>query len=234
MSSPDEGTATTLVIEMKPGWIYVKIAEPKPDPERIELLLRLTIDHWFSTRPQFVMDKTQAVTEHGILQGINIWYHDSERQREPLTPEPPLKPFSLTFEVHDQVYQQVPKERIEALVEEALEECRPHHQWHGTLAVISPGRIAVILDKQANRGALLPIELVYPRLEETTIKRVQAWLEAPPNRRHVILIDGSWFMPQKTESTRGKIREPDSRHTNMTYDSAPRPQEWDGGGGYAG
>jgi hypothetical protein len=225
MSSPGEGTATTLVIELKPGWIYVKMAELKPDPERIELLLRLTVDHWFSTRPQFVIERTQAVIEHGILQGINIWYHDCERQCELVSPEPSQQPFSLTFEVHDQVYQQVPKERIEALVEEALEECRPHQQWHGTLAVINPGRIAVILDRQGNRGALLPVELVYPRLEETTIKRVQTWLEAPPTRRHVILIDGSWFMPQKTESARDRIKEPDSRHTNMPYDTGPRQRE---------
>ena len=162
MLLPDEGTATTLVIKLKPGWIYVKIAESKPDPERIELLLHLTIDHWFSTRPQLVIDRSQPVTEHGILQGINIWYHDSERQNEPPTPEPSQQPFSLTFEVHDQVYHRVPKEHIEALVEEALQICRAQQEWHGTLAVINPGRIAIIIDKEANRGALLPVELVYP------------------------------------------------------------------------
>ncbi len=234
MSSSDERGATTLLFEMKPGWIYVKIAEPKPEPDRIKLLLRLTIDHWFSTHPHFVIDKTQAVTEQGILQGINIWYHDSERQREPVSPAPPMHSFSLTLEVHDQVYQQVPKERIEALVEEALQVCRPHQEWHGTLAVINPGRIAVILDKQANRGALLPVELVYPRLEETTIKRVQTWLEAPPNRRHVILIDGSWFMPQKTETRKSEIVDTDFSCTNLTYDTRRQPPEFDGGGGYTG
>ena len=41
---------TTVVIEMEPGWVYVKIAEPKPDPSRIEFFLRRTIDDWFDAR----------------------------------------------------------------------------------------------------------------------------------------------------------------------------------------
>jgi hypothetical protein len=72
MSSPEHRSATTVVIELEPGWIYVKVVEPKPEPERIELLLRRTIDAWFSAHPQYVIDKTQAVREHGILQGIHV------------------------------------------------------------------------------------------------------------------------------------------------------------------
>ena len=67
MPSPDERNATTVVIEMKPGWIYVKVGEPKPEPDRIELLLRLTIEHWSHAHPQFVIDKTERVTEHGVI-----------------------------------------------------------------------------------------------------------------------------------------------------------------------
>ena len=48
MPSPEERNATTVVMEMEPGWIYVKIAEPKPEPDRIEMLLRLTIQQWFN------------------------------------------------------------------------------------------------------------------------------------------------------------------------------------------
>lgn len=225
MSSPDERSATTVVIEMKPGWIYVKMAEPKHDPERIELLLRLTIDQWFNTYPQYVIDKTQSVTDHGTLQGVHVWYHVNDRQSKPVNPDLPKQPISLTFQVSNQVFQQVPKEHVEAVVDEAIQIWRSHQDWHGTLVVINPQGIAVILEKQINRGAVLPVELVYPALEETTRSRVQTWLEAPPTRRHVILIDGSWFMPQKTESARDRIREPDSRHTNMPYDTGPRQRE---------
>ena len=225
MPSPDERIATTVVIEMKPGWIYVKIAEPKPEPERIELLLRLTIDQWFNTYPQYAIDKTQSVTDQGTLQGVHVWYHVNNRQSKPVNPELPKQPIALTVQVSNQVFQQVPKEHIEAVVDEAIQIWRSHQDWHGTLVVINPQGIAVILEKQVNRGAVLPVELVYPALEDATRKTVQTWLEAPPTRRHVILIDGSWFMPQKTESRRSKVVEPSILSTNMTYDTGPRPKE---------
>ena len=231
--SPDDRAATTLVIEMKPGWIYFKIAEPKPEPDMIEWFLRLTIRQWLHQHPQFVIDKTEAVTERGILQGINVWYRLNEQQMGPVSPEPPQQPSSLAFAVDHQVFQQLPREHIEALINEALEVCRPQQDWQGSLVVINPGRIAVVLDKQAKRGAVLPVEMVYPGLEDATVSRVRTWLEAPPNRRHVVLFNGSWFAPGKKEtgSPPAEMREPDSRHTNMTYDTWRCPPDWDGGGG---
>jgi hypothetical protein len=127
--------------------------------------------------------------------------------------------------VHSQVFQQVPKEHIEAIIDEALQICGSQKKWRGTLVVINPGRIAVILDKHVNRGAVLPLDLVYPALEDPTRRRVQAWLEAPPTRRHVVLIDGSWFLPQKFEGHRSKPVEPSFVRTNMIYDSGERPRE---------
>lgn len=225
MSSSDENDGTALVIKMKPGWLYVKITEPKPEPRRIELLLRLAMKQWFSIHPQYVIDKTQAVTEQGTLQGINVWYHEQERPREPVSPEPAQQPSSLAFEVHEQVFKQLPKEHIEAVLDEALKICRPHQEWRGTLVVINPGRIAVVLDKQANRGAVLPIEFVYPALEEPTRKKVQTWLEAPATRRHVVLIDGSWFLARKTEPPKKTTWDSTSQSTNMTYDIGPEPRD---------
>jgi hypothetical protein len=89
MPSPDERNANTVVIEMAPGWIYVKIAEPKPEPGRIDLLLGLTIKHWFISHPHFVIDKTLALTDHWTLHGINVWYHVDDRQGVPVNPEFP-------------------------------------------------------------------------------------------------------------------------------------------------
>ena len=89
MPSPEDRNSTTVVIELEPGWIYVKIAEPKPELDLIERLLRRTIDHWFNAHPQFVIDKAQAITDHGIMQGIHVWYHVNDRQPEPVSPEPP-------------------------------------------------------------------------------------------------------------------------------------------------
>jgi len=225
MPAPDEGSATTVVIEMKPGWIYVKIAEPKPEPDRIELLLRLTIDQWFNAYPRYVIDKTQSVTDQGTLQGVHVWYHVNDRQSKPVNPELPKQPISLTVQVSQQVFQQVPKEHIEAVVDEAIQIWRSHQDWHGTLVVINPQGIAVILEKQVNRGTVFPVELVYPALEDATRKQVQTWLQAPPTRRHVILIDGSWFMPQQTESRRSKVVDATYLRTNMTYNTGTGPSD---------
>ncbi len=221
MPSPGESTAHIVVIELSPGWVYVKIVEPRPEPDRVELLLRLTIDQWFSTRPHYVVDETQAVTEHGELQGVNVWYHVNDGQREPENPEHPQRASALSVGVHGQIHQHVPKEYIEADIEDAIQIWRSRPDWNGTMVVINPRRVAVILDKQVNRGAVLPVELIYPGVEESTRIRVSTWLEAPSTRRHVILIDGSWFLPRKTES-QGQIAEAGSGHANMTYDPGKR------------
>ena len=182
MPSPEDKNATTVVIEMEPGLIYVMIAEPKPEPNRIEPLLRLTIEHWFNAHPQFVIDKAQAITDHGVMQGIHVWYHVNDRQPEPVNPERPQQAFSLAVEVHKQVFNQLPREHVEAVVEEALQIWRSHQQGYGTMFVINPRRIAVVLDKQANRGAVVPVEFIYPAIDDATRVRVVTWLEAPPTR----------------------------------------------------
>jgi hypothetical protein len=212
-------------MEMEPGWIYVKIAEPEAEPTRTEVLLRLTIDQWFSAHPQFVIDKAQAITNHGVMQGIHVWYHVNDRQPEPVSPERPQQVISLAVEVHVQVFRQLPMEHIEAVVDEAIQIWRPHQDGHGTMIVISPRRIAVVLDKQANRGAVVLVDLVYPAIEDATRTKVQSWLEAPPSRFLVVQIAGSWFEFHQTETQRSKVVEPPFLRSNMTYDTGPRPKE---------
>ncbi len=225
MPSPEERSATTVVMEMEPGWIYVKIAEPKPGPDRIETLLRLTIEQWFNAHPQFVIDKAEAVTDHGVMQGIHVWYHVNDRQPEPVSPEHPQQVISLSVEVHIQIFRQLPMEHIEAVVDEAIEIWRSQKDGHGTMVVISPRRIAVVLDKPANRGAVVPVELIYPAIVEAAKSSVQSWLEAPPNRFLVVQIAGSWFAFHQTETQKSKVVEPPFLRSNMNYDTGPRPTE---------
>jgi hypothetical protein len=191
MPSPDERISTTVVMEMEPGWIYVKIAEPEAEPNRTESLLRLTIDHWFSAHPQFVIDKAEGITDHGVMLGIHVWYHVNDRQPQPTTPMPPQQPIPLTIEVRTEILKQIPKEHLEAVVDEAIEIWRSHQDAHGTMFVISPRRIAVILDKQTNRGAVVPIELIYPGIEDAIKTKVQTWLKAPSTRFLVVHVVGS-------------------------------------------
>ncbi len=39
MPSPPENKVTTVVIEMEPGSVFVKIIDPKPAPDQIEFYL---------------------------------------------------------------------------------------------------------------------------------------------------------------------------------------------------
>jgi hypothetical protein len=220
MSSPENGPATTVVIEMGPGWIYVKIAEPKPEPARIELLLGLTIDQWFNAHPQFVIDKKQAHIEHGALQGINVWYNVGARQAIPVHPEPSEHVFSLAIELHDTIRQQLPKEHIEAVLDESIQIWCSCRDTYGTMFVITPRRIAVVFDNQANRRAMVPVELIYTSIDHTAKTRYMNWLESPSTRLHAIQIPGSWFMPYDNKA-RTKIVEPSFIPTNMTYDPGP-------------
>lgn len=90
MSSNSSSDVTAVVIEMDPGWVYVKIADPKPEPNRIEFFLRRTIDDWFNTHPKFVIDKAEAITNHGEMLGIHVWFHEEDQPQEKthITPLP--------------------------------------------------------------------------------------------------------------------------------------------------
>lgn len=225
MPFPDESPATTMVIELEPGRIYVKIGDPVPEPDRVELLLRLTIDQWFTTHPQCVMDKTQPVAEDGALRGVHVWYHVDDRQPQPVEPELPRQRTALVIQVSEEIRQQVPLEHFEAVVDEAIQISRSRHDWEGTQVVVNAQGIAVILEKNVNRAVVIPVDAVYPALAEATRRTVENWLEAPSSRRHVILIDGSWFMPDKKQSKNSKILESDFIRTNIPYDRGPRSGE---------
>ncbi len=151
MPSPPESGVTIVVIEMEPGLVYVKVMDPKPDPDRIEFCLRRTIDEWFKAHPQFVIDRAQAVADHGEMQGIHVWYHVNDHQPQAANPEPQQPPTSLNIEVHGQILTLLPREHIEAFVEEAIRFCRSQQDRQNTFVAINPRRIAVILSGMRGR-----------------------------------------------------------------------------------
>jgi hypothetical protein len=71
------GDATTVAIELEPGWLYVRTSGPKPERSRMELLLQKTIDHWFAERPNLAITKALAVSNNGELLGIHVWYKEA-------------------------------------------------------------------------------------------------------------------------------------------------------------
>lgn len=223
MPSPSESDVTTVVIEMKPGLVYVKIIDPKPVPERVEFFLRRTIDDWLHAHPQFVIDRSEAFSDHGVLQGIHVLYHVKAQHTEPTKPQQPPTP--LTIEVHGLVIRQVAKEHIEAVVGEVMQIWRENPNRRDTLVAINPRRIAVILDKQANRGAVLPVQSIERVLDGSMRTNLQTWLESPQSRFYVMYLPGSWFVSREIESRRSKSVEPTFVRTNMTHDPGPRPKE---------
>lgn len=62
-----------------------------------------------------------------------------------------------------------------------------------TLVVINPRRVAVILDKQTGRGAVLPLDLVKQVVEGVMTAKLEKWLSDPPAPFYVMHIAGSWF-----------------------------------------
>jgi hypothetical protein len=193
MSAPADGNATTVVIVREPGLVYVKIADPKPGRDRIELLLRKTIDHWFGARPQFAIDRSEAVFNNDVMQGIHVWYHAIDDQGQATNPHGPEQPTSMTIEIHGAVAQQFPKEYVEAVIGEAMQISRDSEDRPDTLVVVNPRRIAVILDKRARRGTVIPVEFIDQVIEGSMKTRLQAWLAAPQSRFYLMHIAGSWF-----------------------------------------
>ena len=193
MSAPDDGDATTVVIVREPGLVYVKIADPKPVRDRIELILRKTIDHWFSAHPQFVIDRSEPVVENDAMQGIHVWYHVNDNQGQPTNPHPPDQSTPMTIEVHGEVAQRFPKEYVEAVIEEAMQISLAYKDRPDTLVVVNPRRIAAILDRSAHRGAVIPVEFIEQVIDGPKKTRLQAWLAAPVTRFYVMHIAGSMF-----------------------------------------
>lgn len=192
MSTNPSDNVTTVVIEMEPGWVYVKIADPKPALDRIEFFLRRTIDEWFDARPAFVIDRAEAITNHGEMLGIHVWYYVAGDRPQPTSPPKPL-PDSFTIEVHDQIAQQHSKEYVEAVLDDAMRILPSYQHRQDTLVVINPRRVAVILDKQARRGAVIPVDLIEQIVEGSIKAKLQTWLANPPSPFYVMHIAGSWF-----------------------------------------
>lgn len=200
MTSKPSGDVTTVVIEMEPGWVYVKIAEPKPEPDRIEFFLRRTIDDWFNSRPTFVIDKAEAITNHGEMLGIHVWYHEADEPQQATPQEGEAVPSTFSIEVHGQFAQEFSREYVEAVVDDAMKILPSYKDRQDTLVVINPRRVAVILDKQTGRGAVLPVDFVDQVVEGAMKEKLKKWLADPPAPFYVMHIAGSWFETRRKDT----------------------------------
>jgi hypothetical protein len=127
--------------------------------------------------------------------------------------------------VNNRVLRETSKEHVEAVVEEAMRTWYSLQDRRGTIIVVNPRRIVVILEELANRGALLPLELIEPALDDSTRTSIQTWLAAPSARLYAIRTARSWFFPHDSGSTKSgnDVVEPADLCTNMTYDTGRPP-----------
>jgi len=192
MNSQPSDNVTTVVTEMEPGWIYVKVADPKPPLDRIEFFLRRTVNDWFDARPAFVIDRAEAITDHGEMLGLHVWYHATSDRSQPTSPpKPPTNSFNI--EVHGQIAQQHSKEYIEAVVANAVENLPSYQHHRDTLVVVNPRRIAVIIDNQNRRGTVIPVDAIVHVIAGQTKAKLLTWLAAPASPFYLMHIAGNWF-----------------------------------------
>jgi hypothetical protein len=100
---------------------------------------------------------------------------------------------TMPIEVHADVAKLFAKEYVEAVISDAMKILPSYQHRQDTLVVINPRRVAVVLDKQAHRGAVIPVDLIEQVVEGPIKTKLRAWLAAPATPFYVMHIAGSWF-----------------------------------------
>lgn len=101
----------------------------------------------------------------------------------------------ISVEVHGLVAKAYPKEYVEAVVGDAVKILPAYAHRQDTLVVANARRIAVILDKQAKRGLVIPVDMIENAISGSMKERLQAYLANPTQVFYVMHIAGSWFIP---------------------------------------
>ena len=101
----------------------------------------------------------------------------------------------MPIDVHGLIAKSFSKEYVEAVVTDALHILPSYKDRQDSLVVVNARRVAVILDKQAHRGAVIPVDLIEQVVSGPMKERLQAYLESPTQMFYVLHIAGSWFLP---------------------------------------
>jgi hypothetical protein len=101
----------------------------------------------------------------------------------------------MSIDVHGLIARSFSKEYVEAVVTDALHILPSYKDRRDSLVVINARRVAVILDQQAQRGAVISVNFIEQVIEGTMKERLQAYLASPTQVYYVMHIAGSWFAP---------------------------------------
>lgn len=109
----------------------------------------------------------------------------------------------MSIDVHRLIAQASTKEYIEAVIADTMKILPSYAQHQDTLVVVNARRVAVILDKQAHRGAVIPVDLIEQVVSGPMKERLLAYLASPTQMFYVMHISGSWFLPDGGKKDRG-------------------------------
>jgi hypothetical protein len=101
-----------------------------------------------------------------------------------------------SIDVHGVIAKSFSKEYVEAVVRDALHILPSYKDCRDSLVVINARRLAVILDKQAQRGAVIPVDFIQQVIDGPMKERLEAYLASPSQVYYVMHIAGSWFSPE--------------------------------------
>lgn len=86
---------------------------------------------------------------------------------------------TMPIEVHADIAKSFAKEYVEAVITDAMKILPSYQHRQDTLVVVNPRRVAVIVDKQAHRGAVISVDLIEQVIEGSMKTKLKTWLEAP-------------------------------------------------------
>jgi hypothetical protein len=112
---------------------------------------------------------------------------------------------SITIQVHGLIAKSFSNEYVEAVLTDALE-ILPSDD---SLIVISPRRVAIVLDKLAHRGAVLPANLIEEAVTGAMKEELLAWLTSPATSYYVMHIAADHFADFSDEHKHGLSPRPE-------------------------
>lgn len=180
MATEADGNANTVAIVVQPGLVFFKIAEPIPNPERTELLLRKTMEHWFSAHPGFLIEDETPVTADGRVVGFHVRYQ--------VTPTQSLSN-EMAVHVDRRIHEAFSREYIEAVVNDAMGAVPIVWPRGDAMIVVNRRRIALAIDLVAGRGIVVPVEQILDLLDEDRRDRLHNWLAGGEFAFHVLPIE---------------------------------------------
>lgn len=99
----------------------------------------------------------------------------------------------MSIEVHGEIAKAFAKEYVEAVIADAMEILPSYVHRKETLVVVNPRHVAVLLDIQAKRGAVIPLDMIQQVIDGPMKTRLETWLASPATPFYVMHMAGSWF-----------------------------------------